>query len=135
MALRKRHLLPIPLLLAAVFALDGARRATPHPRSRRRRRKFRLASQRRPHRAQFGVLLPFSRERETEADAMGLLYMARAGYDPREALSFWQRMENSGGRQPPEFISTHPSHESRIHRLQELMPKALAVYESSSTKS
>lgn len=84
---------------------------------------------------EFGVLLPFSRERETEADAMGLLYMARAGYDPREALSFWQRMENSGGRQSPEFISTHPSHESRIHRLQELMPKALAVYESSSTKS
>lgn len=78
--------------------------------------------------AQYGILLPFSREHETEADAMGILYMAQAGYDPHEALAFWQRMERAGGNQPPEFMSTHPSHESRIARLQELMPRALAEY-------
>ncbi len=78
--------------------------------------------------AQYGILLPFSRDHETEADAMGLLYMARAGYDPREAISFWQRMEKAGGGQPPEFMSTHPSHASRIERLNALMPKALEEY-------
>jgi predicted Zn-dependent protease len=80
--------------------------------------------------AQYGVLLPFSREHESEADAMGLMYMAHAGYDPREAISFWERMENSGGRQPPEFMSTHPSNATRIARLQQLMPKALEAYGS-----
>lgn len=78
--------------------------------------------------AQYGILLPFSREHEVEADAMGLVYMARAGYDPREAISFWERMEQSGGRQQPEFMSTHPSHATRIQRLQELMPRALEEY-------
>ena len=52
---------------------------------------------------QFGVLMPFSRKHESEADAIGLLYMGRAGYDPRESIRFWQRMENVGGPQPPEF--------------------------------
>lgn len=78
--------------------------------------------------AQYGVLLPFSREHETEADEMGLLYMARAGFDPREAIAFWQRMEGAGGNQPPEFMSTHPSHASRIARLQQIMPRALGEY-------
>jgi predicted Zn-dependent protease len=73
-------------------------------------------------------LLPFSRDHETEADAMGLLSMARAGYDPREATAFWQRMEKAGGGELPEFMSTHPSHQSRIERLQGLMPKALEEY-------
>ena len=53
---------------------------------------------------QFGVLMPFSRKHESEADEIGLLYMARAGYDPRESIRFWQRMENAGGAQPPEFF-------------------------------
>lgn len=79
--------------------------------------------------AQYGVLLPFSREHETESDEMGLLYMARAGYDPRAAVSFWERMGAAGGRQPPEFMSTHPSHGTRIEHLQKLMPKAVAEYE------
>ncbi len=79
--------------------------------------------------AQYGVLLPFSREHETEADEMGLLYMARAGYDPREAISFWERMSGMGGDQPPEFASTHPSHGRRIEDLKAFMPKALAEYE------
>ena len=79
--------------------------------------------------AQYGVLLPFSREHETEADEMGLLYMARAGYDPREAIEFWKRMGQAGGAKQPEFMSTHPGNESRIQRLQEFMPKAIAEYE------
>ena len=81
--------------------------------------------------ATYGVILPFSREHESEADRMGLLYMARAGYDPREAITFWQRMIQSGGRQPPEFASDHPSHASRIHDLEEFMPNAVAEYEKS----
>jgi predicted Zn-dependent protease len=79
--------------------------------------------------AQYGVLLPFSREHELEADQMGLIYMARAGYDPREAISFWKRMSESGGQQPPEFASTHPSHGTRIQELEQFMPKAVAEYE------
>src|SRR3954470_1470982 len=79
--------------------------------------------------AQYGVILPFSREHETEADEMGLLYMARAGYDPHEAISFWERMSNAGGAQPPEFASTHPSHGRRIQDLQAYLPKAMAEYQ------
>jgi predicted Zn-dependent protease len=80
--------------------------------------------------AQFGVILPFSRDHEKEADEMGVLYMARAGYDPRESIRFWERMAQSGGDQPPEFMSTHPSHGTRIERLQKLMPRALSEYEN-----
>jgi len=79
--------------------------------------------------AQYGVLLPFSRDQESEADEIGLLYMARAGYDPRESLEFWQRMSQIGGSQPPEYLSTHPSHGTRIERLKAYMPKAVAEYE------
>ncbi len=79
--------------------------------------------------AQFGVLLPFSRDHETEADQMGLLYMARAGYDPRESIAFWERMSETGGNQPPEFASTHPSHGTRIEGLRAFMPKAVAEFE------
>ena len=79
--------------------------------------------------AQFGVLLPFSRKHETEADELGLLYMARAGYDPREAIGFWERMAEASGQQPPEFASTHPAHGTRIEQLRQLLPKAQAEYE------
>lgn len=81
--------------------------------------------------AQYGVLLPFGREHETEADKMGLLYMARAGYDPRESVSFWERMSQTGGAAPPEFASTHPSHGTRIATLREFLPTAIAEYEKS----
>lgn len=82
--------------------------------------------------AQYGVLLPFGRDHEVEADQMGLLYMARAGYDPRESIGFWERMGRAaGGGQPPEFMSTHPSHGTRIQNLQEFMPQAIAEYEKS----
>ena len=78
--------------------------------------------------AQYGVLMPFGRKHESEADAIGLTYMARAGYDPHEALAFWKRMEEHGGDQPPEFLSTHPSHGARIAQLEALMPQAMEIY-------
>jgi predicted Zn-dependent protease len=80
---------------------------------------------------QFGVLLPFSRKHESEADHIGLLLMARAGYDPQEAIGLWQRMEKLGGGQVPEFSSTHPSHERRIEQLHGWMPAAMAYYDRS----
>ncbi|WP_447600495.1 M48 family metallopeptidase [Nitrospira sp. Nam80] len=80
--------------------------------------------------AQVGVLLPFSRKHESEADYIGLLFAAEAGYDPQEAVRVWERMESAGGQQPSEFMSTHPSHGTRIKQLTEWMPEALALYES-----
>ena len=77
---------------------------------------------------QFGVELPYGRSHETEADHIGLIYMARAGYDPRNAVDFWTRMAQAGGEGPPEFLSTHPSTETRIAQLEELMPEALREY-------
>ncbi|ALA57592.1 M48 family metallopeptidase [Nitrospira moscoviensis] len=79
---------------------------------------------------QVGILLPYSRAHESEADYIGLLLAAEAGYDPREAVRVWERMKAaSGGRQPPEFLSTHPGHDTRIARLTEHLPEALALYE------
>lgn len=77
---------------------------------------------------QVGVLLPFSRSQESEADRIGLVYMAKAGYDPRAAVPFWRRMSQGGGGQPPEWLSTHPSHETRIAQIEEWMPEALGHY-------
>jgi metalloendopeptidase OMA1, mitochondrial len=86
--------------------------------------------------AQYGILLPFGRDHESEADQMGLLYMARAGYDPRESISFWERMGRAAGAgQPPEFMSTHPSHGTRIRNLQEFMPRAVEEYEKASRRT
>lgn len=81
--------------------------------------------------AQYGLLLPFSREHESEADKVGLLYMARAGFDPRESVEFWQRMSqaSSGSGKPMEFMSTHPSDSTRIAQLKELLPQAQAEYQ------
>ena len=78
--------------------------------------------------AQVGVLLPFSRKQESEADHVGMVYMARAGYDPHEAIAFWKRMAASAGSQPPEFLSTHPADERRIQQLEALLPQALMEY-------
>lgn len=80
--------------------------------------------------AQYGVLMPFSRKHESEADHIGLLYMARAGYDPRESITFWQRMEETARNQPPEFLSDHPSHGTRIEQLKSWMPQALQEYQA-----
>jgi Zn-dependent protease with chaperone function len=76
-----------------------------------------------------GILLPYSRKHESEADAVGLELMAKAGYDPRQAVEVWKRMSRVGGAQPPEFLSTHPSHETRIQDLEERMPEALALFQ------
>jgi len=79
--------------------------------------------------AQYGVLLPFSRKHESEADYMGLIYTARACFDPREAPEIWVRMGEHSQGQPSEFMSTHPSHETRIRQLNAWMPEALEVRE------
>lgn len=74
--------------------------------------------------ASVGVILPFSRKHESEADEIGLYLMAMAGYDPTEAAPFWDRMNASGGQRPPEFLSTHPDPQRRSARLKELVPQA-----------
>ncbi|MEP7366094.1 MAG: M48 family metallopeptidase [Acidobacteriota bacterium] len=77
--------------------------------------------------AQFGILLPFSREHESEADYMGLIYVARACFDPREAPKLWVRMGQESKGAPSEFMSTHPSHETRIRQFNEWMPEAMKI--------
>ena len=80
--------------------------------------------------AQVGVLLPFSRSHESEADYIGILLAADSGYDPRESVHLWERMEQlSGGGGPSEFLSTHPGHETRIAQLKKWMPEAMAIYQ------
>ena len=79
--------------------------------------------------AQVGVLLPNSRKQELEADRYGLIFTAMAGYNPQEAIPLWERMKQmSQGQRPPEFLSTHPAEDTRIQKLQELMPEALKYY-------
>ncbi len=80
--------------------------------------------------ANLGVLLPFDRRQESEADHIGLILMATSGYDPRAALGFWQRMAKLGSEkgQPPEFLSTHPADERRIEQIRGWLPEAMDVY-------
>jgi predicted Zn-dependent protease len=81
--------------------------------------------------AQYGVLLPFSRTQENEADHLGLIFMAMAGYDPNSSVEFWNRMAaQKGGNAPPEFLSTHPSDATRIANIKEELPEALKYYKS-----
>jgi predicted Zn-dependent protease len=75
-----------------------------------------------------GILLPYSRLHEKEADRLGLIYMAQAGYDPRVAIAFWERMEKEKSFHMPEFISTHPSSKTRIMELHSLMDEAMLYY-------
>jgi predicted Zn-dependent protease len=82
--------------------------------------------------SQVGVLLPYSRKHEYEADHYGLIFAAMAGYDPREAIPFWQRMASMGGEKPPILLSDHPADADRIQKLQQLMPEALKYYNQSS---
>ena len=89
-----------------------------------------------PDYAQYGALAydvlvskPYGRDQELEADHIGLILMARAGYDPRAATEFWKRMDALGSSSVPEFLSTHPSNAKRIAQLEELMPDALAIYQ------
>lgn len=79
--------------------------------------------------AQVGVLLPFSRTQESEADLLGLDLMARAGFDPRESVTLWKNMGRQGGPRPPEFLSTHPSGSTRMRDLDRRMQHAMTLYE------
>ena len=80
-------------------------------------------------------LLAFGRGDESHADELGLVFMARSGYDPREAVAFWTRMQDaSGGEAPPEFMSTHPSHDTRIADLEAQMPQALEIYDKAKSQ-
>jgi predicted Zn-dependent protease len=79
--------------------------------------------------AQYGVLLPFNRTQESEADHLGLIFMAIAGYNPQAAVPFWQRMSQNG-QSVPEFMSTHPSDATRVTNIQKELPEAMEVYKS-----
>ena len=79
--------------------------------------------------AQYGVLLPFNRTQESEADHLGLIFMAIAGYNPQAAIPFWQRMSQNG-QSVPEFLSTHPSDATRVSNIQKELPEAMEVYKS-----
>jgi predicted Zn-dependent protease len=82
--------------------------------------------------AQYGAILPYSRMQESEADHLGLIFMAMAGYDPNVAISFWQRMASQkGGQAAPEFLSTHPSDAARIEKIRQLIPEAMNYYKKS----
>lgn len=78
--------------------------------------------------AQYGILLPFSRAQESEADLLGLDYMSKAGFDPRQAVNLWQNMSQLGGK-PPELLSDHPSDQTRIQQIQARLPQDLPLYE------
>ena len=78
--------------------------------------------------AQYGILLPYSRKHETEADHLGLIFMAMAGYNPNTAVGFWQRMAASSKGAPPELLSTHPADKTRIENLRQFMPEAMRYY-------
>ncbi len=78
--------------------------------------------------AQVGMMLPYSRMHEYEADYLGLIFMASAGYDPSEAVDFWERMSKLGGAKPPEFLSTHPSDKARIQKIKDNLPTAMKYY-------
>ena len=78
--------------------------------------------------SQYGVMLPYSRKHEYEADRLGLIFLAMAGYDPHEAIIFWERMAANSTGAPMEFMSTHPSDANRIAKLKELLPEALKYY-------
>jgi len=84
--------------------------------------------------SQYGILLPYSRKQELEADKLGLIFMAMAGYDPGQAAAFWQRMSQQGGK-TPEFMSTHPSDNTRIQQIQKDLPEARKYYKGAGTST
>ena len=85
--------------------------------------------------AHYTISLPFSRSHESEADLMGLELMARAGYDPNAAVNVWKKMSETNGNSTPQFLSTHPSHETRIKDLNNAIPKVMPLYEEAIAKN
>ena len=85
--------------------------------------------------ASVGLVLPFSRSQESEADHVGLILMAKAGYDPRVALDVWERMARKEKGSPPAFLSTHPGYETRVQQLHSFMPEALSYYQPASARN
>lgn len=85
--------------------------------------------------AQYGVMLPYARKQEYEADEIGLIVMAMAGYDPRVAVPFWTRMSNSGGASVPEFLSTHPTDSKRIANIEQIMPNVMQYYKGAGVEN
>jgi predicted Zn-dependent protease len=80
--------------------------------------------------SQVGILLPYSRVQESEADRLGLIFMAMAGYNPREAVDFWKRMASAKkGASVPEFLSSHPADKTRIENIEKLLPEAMRYYQ------
>ena len=84
--------------------------------------------------SQVGLMLPYSRMHESEADHIGIVLMAIAGYNPEAAISFWERMDAEGGKRPPKFLSTHPAPQRRVENLKANMPEAVAVYNNQQQK-
>jgi predicted Zn-dependent protease len=78
--------------------------------------------------SQVGIVLPYSRDHELEADKLGLIFMAMAGYNPETAIGFWERMASMGGNKPPEFMSTHPSDATRINKIKAALPEIMPYY-------
>jgi metalloendopeptidase OMA1, mitochondrial len=85
--------------------------------------------------ASVGLILPFSRSQESEADHVGLILMAKAGYDPRVALEVWDRMARKEKGAPPAFLSTHPGYETRVQQLRSFMPEALSYYQPTNARA
>lgn len=85
--------------------------------------------------AQLGVMLPYSRKHEYEADELGLIFMAMAGYDPRAAIDFWTRMSQAGGNSGLEIMSTHPNDQNRIAKIREVLPEALKYHEGAGVQN
>ena len=83
----------------------------------------------------YGILMPYSRLQESEADYIGLILMAKAGYNPNAALTFWEKMAKAGGSKPPEWMSTHPSDQSRIAEIRKQLPAAMAIYNARQGKT
>ena len=80
--------------------------------------------------ARYGILMPYNRAQESEADYLGLEYMANAGFDPRESVQLWRNMARANPGAPPEFLSTHPSSRTRIRQLEADMVKVMPLYEN-----
>jgi predicted Zn-dependent protease len=107
------------------YAVEGMRQAVQYITRKQEEKNRELVLQAYGVASKYGVVLPYSRKHESEADHMGIILMAKAGYNPAEAPRFWARFESMNqGPKPPEFLSTHPSDQHRVLELAELLPEA-----------